>query len=158
MTKGCVFFVGEGGVYDKDEDISICHTTLGFNDFNDAEKEMYENIVEKVETEGSQCFLLSPQYFTPYQRRKPPFELHLICHLQMLSNFSSPDLCPLVKSLLLSLRYPTLMIEFFNRVISDISVVPRETTLNIFDSIEKGSPVETFLIFLHTDKMHVGQC
>ena len=35
---------------------------------------------------------------------------------------------------------------FFNRVISDISVVLKETTLAISDSIETGSQVETEIV------------
>ena len=36
--------------------------------------------------------------------------------------------------------------RIFNRVISDISVVPRETTLTISDCIETGSPRETEIV------------
>ena len=42
-----------------------------------------------------------------------------------------------------SLKNPDPKDRIFNRVISDISVVQRENTLAISDSIEAGSPVET---------------
>ena len=44
------------------------------------------------------------------------------------------------------LRYPNPEDRIFSPVISDISVVLRETTLIISDSIETGSPVETELV------------
>ena len=40
------------------------------------------------------------------------------------------------------LRYYTLKIGFFNRVIPDMSVVLRETTLTFSDSTKRGSSVE----------------
>ena len=43
-------------------------------------------------------------------------------------------------------KVPTLKIGLFNRVILDISVVLRETTLISSDSIETGSPVETEIV------------
>ena len=42
--------------------------------------------------------------------------------------------------------YPDPEDRTFNRVISDIYVVPRETTLTITDSIEIGSTVETEIV------------
>ena len=44
---------------------------------------------------------------------------------------------------LLSVRYPDPEDRISHRVISDISVLLKETTLTISDSIETGSPVET---------------
>ena len=44
------------------------------------------------------------------------------------------------------LRYPHLGDQIFNCVISDISVVQRETTLTISDSIVKGLPVESKIL------------
>ena len=44
------------------------------------------------------------------------------------------------------LRYPNREDRIFNRVISDISVVLRETTLTISDSIQTGSPVEKEIV------------
>ena len=46
----------------------------------------------------------------------------------------------------MSLRYPYPDIKIFNRVISDISVVLRETTLTISDSIETNSPDESEIV------------
>ena len=42
--------------------------------------------------------------------------------------------------------YPNPEDQIFNRVISDISVIQRETTLSILDSIETGTPVETEIV------------
>ena len=44
------------------------------------------------------------------------------------------------------LRYRTLKIGFFYHVITDISVVLRETCLTISDSIETGPPIETDIV------------
>ena len=44
------------------------------------------------------------------------------------------------------LRYPDPGYRIFNRVISDIPVVLRETTLTISDSFEAGSPIETEIV------------
>ena len=44
------------------------------------------------------------------------------------------------------LSYPDSEDRIFNRVITDISVVLKETTLTISDSIETGSPVETKIV------------
>ena len=45
-----------------------------------------------------------------------------------------------------TLRHSDLEGRIFNLVISDISVVSRETTLTIYDYIETGSPVESKLV------------
>ena len=44
------------------------------------------------------------------------------------------------------LRYPNPEDWIFNRVISDISIVQRETTLTISDSVEIVSPVESKIV------------
>ena len=49
------------------------------------EEKPLENIVGKGENAGNQHFLLFPQYFLPIPRRISIFNLHLFCHLQMLS-------------------------------------------------------------------------
>ena len=46
----------------------------------------------------------------------------------------------------LTLKYPNPDYWIFNRVISDISVVLRETTLTISDSTETGSSVEVEVV------------
>ena len=46
------------------------------------------------------------------------------------------------------LRYSNPEDQIFNRVISDISAVLRETTLTISDYIETGSPVESEIVRL----------
>ena len=61
-------------------------------------KKPFENIVGKGENAGNQHFLLFPQCFLPYQRQELSFELHLFCRLQMLSIWSRPKNCRLVKS------------------------------------------------------------
>ena len=58
----------------------------------------FENIVGKVENAGNQHFLLFQQCFPLYQEEKSLFWQHFICHLQMISIWSSPKFCPLVKS------------------------------------------------------------
>ena len=52
---------------------------------------------------------------------------------------------PLQKILeqIFAFRYPNSEDRIFNRVISDISIALRETTITISDSIKKGSPIET---------------
>ena len=76
--------------------LSHYHTILTFND---PKNEVYrvENIVGKRENADNQHFLLFPQCFLPYQTQKPSFELHLFCRLQMLSIWSCPQFCCLVK-------------------------------------------------------------
>ena len=46
------------------------------------------------------------------------------------------------------LRYPGSADRIFNRVILDMSVILRETTLTISDSDETGSPVETEMVLV----------
>ena len=61
-------------------------------------KKPFENIVGKGENAGNQHFLLFPQHFLPNQLHKSSFELHLKCHLPMLSNWTGLKICRLVKS------------------------------------------------------------
>ena len=44
------------------------------------------------------------------------------------------------------IKIPDYEDRIFNRIISDFSVVPRETTLTISDYIETGSPVEIEIV------------
>ena len=60
----------------------------------------FENTVGKGENAGNQHFLF-PQCFLPYQRQKSSFELHLFCPMQMLSIWSHPKYCCLLKILTL---------------------------------------------------------
>ena len=48
-----------------------------------------ENIVEKGENAGNQLFLLFPQCFLPIPKGNYFFQLHLFCHLQKLSIWTS---------------------------------------------------------------------
>ena len=58
----------------------------------------FENIAEKGENAGNQCFILFRKRFLPYQRQKSSFGLRLFCRLQMLSIWSHRNFCRLVKS------------------------------------------------------------
>ena len=57
-------------------------------------KKPFENFVGKGGNVGNQHFLLSPQYFLLFKDEKSSI---LSCHLQMLSIWSSPEFCRLVK-------------------------------------------------------------
>ena len=57
--------------------------------FNTSGKEAFKNIVGKGENAGNQHFLLSPQCFPSIPKRISVFKLHLFCHLQMFSIWTS---------------------------------------------------------------------
>ena len=75
--------------------LTLYHTILTLND---PEKKPFENIVGKGENAGNQHFLLFPQCSLPIPKRISSFKLHLICHLQMPSIWTSLKICCLVKS------------------------------------------------------------
>ena len=52
-------------------------------------KKAFENILGKGENAGNQHFLLFPKCFLPFPKQMLIFESHLLCHLQMLSIWSS---------------------------------------------------------------------
>ena len=54
-------------------------------------------MVGKGENAGYQHFLLFTQSFLPIPKQISIFQLHFICHLQMLSIKTSPKFCRLVK-------------------------------------------------------------
>ena len=68
--------------------------------FNDPVKEAlnFENIVGKGENAGNEHFLLFKQCFLPLPLRILIFQSHSFCRLQMLSIWTSPKFCRLVKS------------------------------------------------------------
>ena len=75
----------------------LCFNSLPYNP--DPKKEAFKkNIVGKGENAGNQHFLLFPQCFLFFQRQKSTFELHLFSRLQMVSVWSCPKFCRLVKS------------------------------------------------------------
>ena len=61
-------------------------------------KTAFDNIVGKGENAGYQHFLLFQQCFLPFPNQISNFESLLLCRLQMLSIWSSPNICHLVKS------------------------------------------------------------
>ena len=61
--------------------LTLYHIILNFND---PEKEAFQNIVRKGENAGNQHFLLLPQCFLPIPKRTSVVKLHLFCLLQVL--------------------------------------------------------------------------
>ena len=61
-------------------------------------KELFGNIVGKGENVGNQHFLLFPQCFLPSSKQISIFGQCLFCRLQMLSIWTSPRSCHVVKS------------------------------------------------------------
>ena len=61
-------------------------------------KKTFENIVGKGENAGNQHFPLFPQSFPPFPKEISSFHSHLLCHLQMLSIWTSLKFCCLVES------------------------------------------------------------
>ena len=57
----------------------------------------FENIVGKEENAGNPHFPLFPQCVLLFPTKISIFEIHLFCHLQMLSNWTSPKFFGLVK-------------------------------------------------------------
>ena len=57
----------------------------------------FENIVGKGENAGNQHFLLIPQCFLPFSNQISISHPHLSCCLQMLSIWTSPRFCRLVR-------------------------------------------------------------
>ena len=66
--------------------------------FNDPKEDGLENTVGKGEDAGNQHFLLFPRCFPLYHREISLFLQHLICRLEILSIWSRPKFCRLVKS------------------------------------------------------------
>ena len=62
---------------------------------------------------------------------------------ERLHEYLTSGLIALCEVMLTDLMYPDSKDCIFNRVISDIFVVQRESTLTISGSIETGSPVKT---------------
>ena len=56
-------------------------------------KKSFENIVGKGENGSNQHFALFPQCFLPIPKGFSVFKLHLFCHLQMLSVWTSLKFC-----------------------------------------------------------------
>ena len=65
-------------------------------------EKLFENIVGKGKKASSQHFLHFPQCFLLYQRQKSLLKQQYNCRLQMLSIWSCPKFCHLVKELTLS--------------------------------------------------------
>ena len=74
------------------------HTITQFRLLMTVRKKPLENIVGKVENAGNQHFLLFPRCFLPFQCQISIVCSHLFCRLQMLSIWSCPKMCRLVKS------------------------------------------------------------
>ena len=64
---------------------------------NDPEKKPIENIVGKGENADGVHFLLFSQCFLPISKRVSVFKLHLFCHMQRLSFWTSLKICLMVK-------------------------------------------------------------
>ena len=60
-------------------------------------KDPFQNIVEQGENAGNQHFLLFPQCFLPQERQLKCFQVQKDYRLQMLSNWTMPTSCLLVK-------------------------------------------------------------
>ena len=70
--------------------LTLYHTILTFNESEKGDLKTFWKKEKVLVT--SIYFLLFPQCFLPYQRQKSSYELHLFCHLQMLSIWSHPKL------------------------------------------------------------------
>ena len=73
------------------------NTTNHLQPLTTLKKKAQENTVGKGENAGKQHFLLFPQCFLHYQGEKLSLKQPLICHLKMLSIWSHPKFCRLVK-------------------------------------------------------------
>ena len=63
-----------------------------------ATEKPFENIVGKEENTGNERFLLFPQCFLPFTKQISNFHSRLFCPLHMLSIWTSPKMCHLVKA------------------------------------------------------------
>ena len=88
-TQLCLFHESQGVKHNGFTTQSRLLTTL--------KKKALENTMGKGENAGNQHFLLFPQCFLLYLREKLLFYQSLIWRLQMLSVWSHPKFCCLVK-------------------------------------------------------------
>ena len=100
----------------------------------------FESTAGKGEFARNEQFLLFPQCFLPVWRAFCHFHQIWKCRLQTLWNWKSLKFIVWER-----VRYPDPEDRIFNHVISDISVVLRETTLTISDSIESEIVRAVFL-------------
>ena len=82
--------------------LTLYHTIMTLND---PKERLFENIVGKEGNAGNQHFLLFPQSFLLFTKQLSTFKSHQHCRLQMLSIWTSPQFCPLLKSLVLFNTY-----------------------------------------------------
>ena len=91
MNVTSISYISRYGFFTQ---LTLCHTIPTFNDHK--EEGFGKPCGKKKKNAGNQHFLLFPQCFQVYHKEKSSFYQRLIC-LQMLSIWSCPKMCRLVK-------------------------------------------------------------